>query len=52
MSDRWWMKRERGTNSVRLFIEQTEGGAGDKGLVELLTPSVNGGEINVNQQPE
>ena len=51
MSDRWWLKSNSGTNSVRLFAEQTEGGAEDKGLVELLTLSVNGGEINVNQQP-
>ena len=48
MSDRWWLKRSSG-DSMRLFVEQTEGGAEDKGLVELLTPSVNGGEINVTQ---
>ena len=47
MSERWWLKRDSGTNSVRMFFEPNEGGAEDKGLVELLMPGAKGGEINV-----
>lgn len=49
MSERWWLKRDSGTNSVRMFVKPNEGGAEDKGLVELLMPGTNGGEINVGQ---
>lgn len=49
MSERWWLKRDSGTNSVRMFVKPNEGGAEDKGLVELLMPGANGGEINVGQ---
>ena len=47
MSESWWLKRDSGTNSVRMFVKSKEGGAEDKGLVELLMPGTNGGEINV-----
>ena len=50
MAERWWLKRDSGTNSVRMFVKPNEGpGAEDKGLVELLMPGTNGGEINVRQ---
>ena len=49
MSECWWLKRESGTNSVRMFVKPNESGAEDKGLVELLMQGINGGKINVGQ---
>ena len=44
----WWLKRDKGCNSVRLFVQSENGDAEDKGLVELMTPdSKKTDEINV-----
>ena len=41
----WWMKRDEGTNAVRVFVESEE--VEDQGLVSLITPGINKGEVNV-----
>lgn len=47
MSCRWWMKRDEGTNAVRVFVE-SEKDVEDQGLVTLITPGSTKGEINVS----
>ena len=45
----WWLKRDKGCNSVRLFIQSEDGEAEDKGSVELMTPdSKTREDINVS----
>ena len=40
------MKRDEGTNAVRVFIE-SEDEVEDQALVSLITPGINKGEVNV-----
>lgn len=40
------MKRDEGTNAVRVFVEG-EDEVEDQGLVSFITPGINKGEINV-----
>ena len=43
----WWLKRCQGSNEVHAYVA-SEGGAEDKGLVDMLTPADKKLDINVN----
>ena len=43
MTEVWWFERVKGTNAVKLFVENT-----DKGEVEYVVPSAGSGNKNVD----